>query len=72
MKTANYCRHNKIVLKEYPDVMDVVQMCQILSVSTKTGYKLINDGVIPCLKVGRSFRIPKTSLMKYLKSAGKS
>jgi len=68
MKTANFCKSNPIVLKNYPDVMDVEQMCQILSVSTKTGYKLLNEGKIPCLKVGRSFRIPKVDLMKYLRS----
>ena len=27
----------KLMLKEYPDVMDIAQMCQILDVSTKNG-----------------------------------
>lgn len=36
----------KLMLKEYPDVMDIAQMCQILDVSTKTGYRLILDDTI--------------------------
>lgn len=70
MSTANYCKNNHIVLKDYPDVMDIEQMCQILSVSTKTGYKLIREGKIACLKIGRSFRIPKANIKKYLLAVG--
>lgn len=40
----------KLMLKEYPDVMDIAQMCQILDVSTKTGYRLIREGKICCIK----------------------
>lgn len=56
----------KLMLKEYPDVMDIVQMCQILDVSTKTGYRLIREGKICCIKVGRAYRIPKAHLFTYL------
>jgi len=32
------------MLKNYPDVLTVEQMCEILGgISTKTGYKLINE-----------------------------
>lgn len=56
----------KLMLKEYPDVMSIEQMCEILSVSTKTGYKIIKEGSICCLKVGRAYRIPKAHLLTYL------
>lgn len=56
----------KIMLKEYPDIMSVEQMCEVLGVSTKTGYRLLKEGKICCLKVGRSYRIPKTHLFTYL------
>ena len=42
----------KLMLKDYPDVLNIDQMCEILSVSTKTGYKIIKSGSICCLKVG--------------------
>lgn len=55
------------ILKEYPDLMDIHQMSSALAVSTKTGYKLIREGKITALKVGRTYRIPKIHLLTYLK-----
>ena len=57
----------KTVFKDYPDVMDVKQVSHLLDVSTKTVYKLIRDGSLSSLKVGREFRIPKVELMRYAK-----
>lgn len=56
----------RIMLKEYPDIMSVEQMCDALKVSTKTGYQLLKDGKICALKVGRSYRIPKAHLLTFL------
>jgi len=42
----------KLMLKDYPDVMSIEQMCEILSISTKTGYRILREGKICCLKVG--------------------
>ena len=47
----------RLMLKDYPDVMDIGQMCEALGVSTKTGYKLLKDGKIEYLKIGRAYRI---------------
>ena len=54
------------VLKEYPDILTVEEMCRALGVSTKTGYKLVRENKIECMKVGRSYRIPKAHLLVYL------
>jgi excisionase family DNA binding protein len=56
-----------IIFKNYPDVMDVKQVSEILGVSTKTVYKQIKDGELQCIKIGREFRIPKVSILNYLK-----
>lgn len=48
-----------VMLREYPDVMNIEQMSQALGVSTKTGYGLLKSGEVACLKVGRAYRIPK-------------
>lgn len=55
-----------LVLKECPDVMNIDEMCEVLNVSTKTGYRLLREGRISCMKVGRTYRIPKVHLMNYL------
>ena len=56
----------KLMLKEYPDIMTVEQMCEVLGISTKTGYRLLREKKICCLKVGRAYRIPKAHLFTYL------
>jgi excisionase family DNA binding protein len=61
-----------VVFKDYPDVMDVKQVSQLLGVSTKTVYGLIRKGSLLGVKVGREFRIPKMPLMKYMKIFGSS
>lgn len=53
--------------REYPDVLNIGQMSEILGVSTKTGYKLLREGKIACMKVGRSYCIPKDHVLTFLK-----
>ena len=57
----------RVMLRDYPDVLNIDQMCEVLSVSTKTGYKLLKDGKIEYLKIGRAYRIPKAHILRYLK-----
>lgn len=52
----------RVMLRKYPDVMNIEQMCDALRISTKTGYKLLHEGKIPAMKIGRSYRIPKANL----------
>ena len=53
-------------LKDYPDVKSIEQMCEIVSISRKTGYRILREGKICCLKVGRAYRIPKAHLFTFL------
>ena len=52
----------RLMLKDYPDVMDIGEMCKVLGISKKTGYKKIES-----LKIGRAYRIPKAHILGYLK-----
>ncbi len=54
-------------LRDFPDVMNIDQMCEILGISTKTGYRLLKAGSITSLKVGRTYRIPKVHVLTYLR-----
>ena len=57
----------RLMLKDYPDVMDIGEMCKVLGISKKTGYKLLKDRKIESLKIGRAYRIPKAHILGYLK-----
>ena len=56
----------RVMLRKFPDVMDVEQVCNILKVSQKTGYALLKDNKIQSIKVGRAYRIPKPYLLDFL------
>lgn len=62
----------KLMLREYPDIMSVEQVSEVLGISTKTCYKLLRAGTICCLKVGRSYRIPKAHLFTYMSIGGET
>lgn len=55
------------IFKEYPDVVDVKTMCEMLGgISKKSAYKLLNENTIHHIKIGRTFYIPKFHILKYL------
>ena len=56
----------RLMLSMYPDILSFEQMCEALRVSPKTGYKILRDKQIVCLKVGRAYRIPKAHIFTYL------
>ena len=56
----------RTLLKDYPDIMGIEEMSAALGVSTKTSYKLLREGKITAIKVGRAYRIPKIHLLAYL------
>lgn len=56
-----------LMLKDFPDIMNIDEMCAALAVSTKTGYKLLKEGKISSMKVGRTYRIPKVHVLAYMK-----
>ena len=58
------------VFQGYPDVLDVKQVGELLGISTKTVYRLLNEGTLASLKVGRAFKVPKFYLLQYIKVAG--
>lgn len=59
-------------MRRCPEVMDINEMCHILGISTKTGYRLLKNGDITALKIGRTYRIPKVHLLAYLKIGPKN
>ena len=62
----------RIMLKEYPDVMTVEQICEVLGISKKTGYTLLRTNAILSIKVGRTYRIPKINLLHYLRISNRT
>jgi hypothetical protein len=58
----------KEVFQNYPDVVDVSQLCEMLGgISSKTACKLLKEDKIKHIKIGRKYYIPKIHVLAYLK-----
>lgn len=56
-----------MIFANYPDVVNVEQMCSMLGgIGKKTAYDLLRNGDIHHIKLGKSFKIPKICIIKYL------
>lgn len=55
-----------VMFKEYPDIVDVEQMSEMIGVSTKTAYKLLRENKIEHFKIGRTYKIPKLNILLYI------
>ncbi len=59
-----------LLFQTMPDVVTVDQMCTMLGgISTKTGRKLLQSGRIAHFRIGRDYKIPKLSIIHYLRES---
>ena len=57
----------KMLFKEYPDVVNVQQLCEMLGgIGVKTAYRLLKNGAIKSLSIGKGYKIPKIYVFEYL------
>ena len=50
----------------YPDIVNVRQLQEMLGISRKLAYAMINDGDIPAIKIGISYKIPKVNIIRFV------
>ena len=55
----------------YPDAMTLKQVADCLSISTKLASRLIRDGKLFAKKVGREYRISKSSVVEFVRGEKK-
>ena len=58
-------RTYKTILKNYPDVMNIEQMCEVLGISTKTGYRLLKEGQIESRSFLQNSKGKNTTIFEY-------
>ena len=55
------------MFEDYPDGVDVDGLCKMLGgISRKLAYRLLIDQKIKSVRIGRSYKIPKISVIEYL------
>lgn len=65
--TVSVERGYKLMFQEYPDVVDVDAMRVMLGgIGKRTAYRLLRNGVIECVRMGRVYKVPKINVISYL------
>ena len=59
------------LFERYPDVMTVHQAREALGVGRTGVYKLIDQGLLKCFKIGNAYKIPKSALIEYVTNSCK-
>lgn len=53
----------------YPDVVTVDDLTKMLGIGRNTAYRLVNEGEIRSIRVGKIHKIPKRNVIEYLQAA---
>ena len=57
------------MLNNYPDVLTVKQLAEVLNIGHNAAYQLVKRQEIGVKRIGRAIRIPKSCVIMYLNSA---
>lgn len=55
-----------LMFNNYPDVVNIKQLREMLGVGITKAYTLVNDNIISSKKIGRKYKIPKVMIINYL------
>ena len=61
-----YATNSNIIFKNYPDVLTLTELSQLLNISSKLATRLLKGKEIYSVKIGREYRIAKSSVMAYV------
>ncbi len=56
------------MFSEYPDVITVEQLMEMLHIGKNAAYSLLKSGEIRTIRIGRRYIIPKQSIITYISS----
>ena len=58
------------MFEDFRDILSVDDLCQALNIGRNTAYKLLNNGEIKSIRIGKIHKIPKVYLVGYALGAG--
>jgi len=54
------------MLENYPDVLTVHELSEILRIDKSTAYRMLQKEIIPSRRIFNAYRINKNAVLKYL------
>ena len=61
-----------MMFRNYPDVVNVVQLQEMLGIGKNTAYTLLKNRTIRSIRIGRVHRIPKENVIRYFRTGEKN
>lgn len=56
----------KAMFNEYGDLLDVDELCELLSIGRNLAYQLLNEKEVKAFRVGKCWKIPRVSIEEYV------
>ena len=56
----------EIMFKDYPDVVNIKELSEMLGICSKKAYELVRSGVIPVLPCSKCYKIAKLDVIGYM------
>ncbi|PKL78905.1 MAG: excisionase [Ignavibacteriae bacterium HGW-Ignavibacteriae-4] len=54
------------MFENYDDVLNVNELCHMLKIGKNTAYKLLSNGEIKAITIGKVYKIPKKSVIDFV------
>lgn len=54
------------MLNQYGDILTIEELCEVLIIGRNQAYRLLNHKDIQGFRTGKSWKIPKAALEKYI------
>ncbi|MBR4450309.1 MAG: helix-turn-helix domain-containing protein [Clostridia bacterium] len=61
--------NNSDCFREYPDILTIEQLMEMLHIGRNSAYSMLKDGLIKTIKVGKKYIIPKKSVIEFIETA---
>lgn len=57
------------MLEEYNDILNIEELCDILTIGKNSAYSLLNTRQIKAFKQGSHWKVPKIAVIEYILNA---
>lgn len=55
-----------MMFKDYPDIVGVKELQQMLDIKRTKAYELLKSGIIKSIKIGKDYKISKFNIIAYV------
>ncbi len=55
-----------MMFKDYPDIVGVKELQQMLGIKRTKAYELLKNGIIKSIKIGKDYKISKFNIIAYV------